>query len=705
MKTMRPHTSVLQAKLLRFIIVLWCIGALPQTDAAASAISEQTIPTVASLPAQPGPVQVASLYPPTTAVVFPERASHHDASTPVIPVAQRIQIAAIGAILLIIGTFFMPHMLPQFAGYHEKFARFLEHTANTYKRIFTIPQVRMTAQSGGSVRMTAAVQPPLGRKGPPDMKVPYPATRGGQRVAATNRIAPRKMTPQSVIETFFQQSGFAVTEAAATEWRITSQLTRYKCYGEIPVYLMPNAGLNAHHIQNIYAKMLTQPRATNSPGNPRLGFVIVNKPVEQMAYEQIYTYRVNHHVIIIPLSQPFVAKSVRYAACAQQLEEKISAFTGQTNLYAMTTPVADPLAFFGRPAIVSQIQSALNKQACIGLFGLPKIGKTWLLWLLKEQLSQQLTIYIDLHQFPKSASYLYRKIIDEGVREISFKAPMVTLPKLKLSWTGSGQNDAPEFCHDLLTLWNVAKIGQPGVQKMVLLLDGAEQLLQPSTESSAKEKTPGFQEFFATLKSLAQQYGFLTTLLSCVSPQGVRKHCATTLPCDQRFFLPSLVEEHCNQMISGLGVQMGLMYSEEALSRVYYETGGHPYVTRQLCSLIAKNLRRSKMIPLDEQAVPQSVVSVREVEQAVAEYLEYKSEYLHTLWQQFSPIEQEMLRKLANDASRARDELIPPTLVTSAKEKYQRALKVLQENDLLEYCEEKYTLKMGLLAQLSSTIK
>ena len=148
---------------------------------------------------------------------------------------------------------------------------------------------------------------------------------------------------------------------------------------------------------------------------------------------------------------------------------------------------------------------------------------------------------------------------------------------------------------------------------------------------------------------------------------------------------------------------MGLTYTEEALSRLYYETGGHPYVTRQVCSLIAKNLKHPHVGRQSLIATDQTIVQVRDVEQAIAEYLEYKSEHLERIWQQLSQTEQEVLLTVITKDSCTLEDLMTHERDQQRKNARQQALSRLIEHDLLEKCENKFSITMGLLDRLILT--
>jgi hypothetical protein len=251
-----------------------------------------------------------------------------------------------------------------------------------------------------------------------------------------------------------------------------------------------------------------------------------------------------------------------------------------------------------------------------------------------------------------------------------------------------------------VTLWKQVQQKQSQA-RIILLLDGAEHLLPKNGGTGKTEQT--IQEFMTTLHTVAQEHHCLTSMMAFTSPQAMRQTLPIEWHCGRKFALASLTEEQCNQMITSLGAQIGLRYSEETLSRLYYATGGHPYVTRQVCSLIAKNLRRSKMIPLTRDMEDYTAVQVRDVEQAIAEYLEYKSDYLEGLWMQLLPAEQELLRIIASQNSCSRDELMEHSGQKPSGRRYYQAIQSLLANDVMEKCEDKYAIKMGLFEQVIST--
>jgi len=248
--------------------------------------------------------------------------------------------------------------------------------------------------------------------------------------------------------------------------------------------------------------------------------------------------------------------------------------------------------------------------------------------------------------------------------------------------------------------------------KVILLLDEAEHLVPSPTEN--KDGFLGFHEFMGTIRGISQQHGFLVSMIVSSRPEISRIDTwkGQNNPGFQYYkevFLSSFSEDGCNQMICDIGAQMGLIYTEESLSRIYYETGGHPYVTRQLCSLIAHNLKEHEGSDFWQSANSTAftdnitTVQVKDVENTVLEYIEYKSDYLESVWQRLSQIEQEILLTIITHDSCALENLIMNEHSYHVKRQRRKAISTLIENEIIEKCENKYSIRMGLFERFLLT--
>ncbi len=497
-------------------------------------------------------------------------------------------------------------------------------------------------------------------------------------------------------KTFFRQSHFEYTAQSGASGILRTTATQYKRYGEIPVFLINKSLLNETLLQEI-SKTLTV--AGRKP-QKKIVFIVVDEPLHTLLYHQIYKARSEHQILIVPISSDIIAHSVRNSTSAQTVENIISSALTQQNVYESNSPTTNRLEFFGRDELLHSLLDSIGHLQHIGLFGLRNIGKTSLVWQLREQLSHNVVAYIDLQHIPRDCNYLYQSILKECFRDAAFKYPDLRLPEFDASDDLPEEKQGVTFIETLVKLWEALQVGRHDM-KIILLLDEAESFTPNSTEHDSG--FAGFHEFMGIIRGISEQYGFLVSVIVSSRPEISRLDTwnGQSNPGFQFYkevFLSSLSETGCNQMITSLGAQIGLTYTEEALSRIYYETGGHPYVTRQLCGLIAEKSNEpchTDSWQTTTDRIP-GIIQVQEIEDAISEYIEHRSDYIDSVWQRLSAIEQEILLTIITNHSCALKDLIATPQSYDAKRQRRKAISTLIENEIIEKCENKYSIRMGL---------
>lgn len=495
------------------------------------------------------------------------------------------------------------------------------------------------------------------------------------------------------VKTFFTQSQFHVTDVTPTITVVRSKTEQYEPHGDIPVATVTKATLNEATVQAVYQAVMTHGRVSN----PTLILVVVDELPHYSAYQRICRYAEEQRVTVLPISFRMIGKAIRNGNCPQTLEKMLAPALATRNVYETAGSVENPLEFFGREKMIATLLDSMSHLQHIGLFGPRKIGKTSLVWQLREQMAQHIVAYIDLQHLPRDCSYLYQIILDECVRDASFKYPEIKLPAFEKPKGAILPNYSTLFIQHLVRVWETLKAHRHDM-KIVLLLDEAEHFVPNLTED--EEGFSGFHEFMGVIRGVSQQYGFLVSIIVSSRPEisridTYRGQSNPGFHYYKEVFLSSLTETGCNQMIQNLGAQMGMSYNEEALSRMYYETGGHPYVTRQLCSLLTQQDGNNA----EECCAPNraKTVEVQDIEQAISDYLEQKSDYLESIWQRLSYIEQEILLILTtHHNSCALEDIIANDLSYDAKRQRRKAVSNLIEHEIIEKCENKYSIRMGL---------
>jgi len=498
---------------------------------------------------------------------------------------------------------------------------------------------------------------------------------------------------KKVVKTFFMQSQFQLTEVTPTLAIIRSNVAQYEPYGDIPVAIVTKTTINEATAQAVYQAMATQGRAAD----PKLALVVVDELPHYSAYQRICQIAAERQVTVLPISLRLMEKAMRNGNCPQTFEKIIAPALTSRNMYETAGSVENPLEFFGREKMMATLLDSMSHLQHIGLFGPRKIGKTSLVWQLREQMAQHIVAYIDLQHVPRDCSYLYQIILDECVRDASFKYPEIKLPTFERTKGAILPNYSTQFIQHLVRVWETLKAHRHDI-KIVLLLDEAEHFVPNLTED--EEGFSGFHEFMGVIRGVSQQYGFLVSIIVSSRPEisridTYRGQSNPGFHYYKEVFLSSLAETGCNQMIQNLGAQMGMSYNEEALSRIYYETGGHPYVTRQFCSLLAQQDSNNTEEGCATNCA--KTVEVQDIEQAISDYLEQKSDYLESIWQRLSYIEQEILLILTtHHNSCALEDIIASDLSYDAKRQRRKAVSNLIEHEIIEKCENKYSIRMGL---------
>ncbi|PIE32344.1 hypothetical protein CSA56_15855 [candidate division KSB3 bacterium] len=702
-------------------------------------------------------VQLATAYTTSPVDTPSEQQKQHGKSAVEKHSLKRLQILLIVALLLTLGGFFVSSLIPQMAGVNVKSSRSRKlasqkagariTSSRTRKPVFSTgkngSRVRTTNRpkkvvhqmagvgTGAVASRTSGVAPRMYETSIGSLTDLTSAYAAPSKVTATKKAPKLQVASDNILQdipdkilldahdperknatlsslpdasptllrmakSFFHQSDFEYTSRSGAHGVLRATIAQYKRYGDIPVFFLKKTGFNETLLQEISNSLSN--RGHKSHG--KIAFMIVDEPLHASHYRQLYAVKSEHHITIIPISCDIIARSVKNSTCAQTMENLLSSMLTPKNLYESNRPINNPLEFFGRDELLHSLLDSAGHLQHIGLFGLRGIGKTSLVWQLREHLSRDVVAYIDLQHIPHDCSYLYQSILQECLKDASFKYPDVKLPKCDCADGMPEEKQGVIFLQTLVKLWEALKVGRHDM-KIVLLLDEAESFVPGTTEHETG--FAGFHEFMGIIRGISEQYGFLVSVVVSSRPEISRLDTwnGQSNPGFQFYkevFLSSLPETGCNQMISSLGAQMGLTFTEEALSRIYYETGGHPYVTRQLCGLItekSKERHDNDSWQTASERVP-GTIQVQEVEDAISEYIEHKSDYLDSVWQRLSSIEQEILLTILTNHSCALKDLITPTQNYDAKRQHRKAISTLIENEIIEKCENKYSLRMGL---------
>jgi hypothetical protein len=305
--------------------------------------------------------------------------------------------------------------------------------------------------------------------------------------------------------------------------------------------------------------------------------------------------------------------------------------------------------FFGRQIMLQSLIDDIRSRRVAGVFGLRKSGKTSILKRLGQLLTEEthpeyVFVLRDLESLPS----LPREVVNPLLLELHADI-LDQLRKRKLRTKELAEladpGDLLAFKRALQTL--LRKVG-PNEFHLVVALDEIEYLCPPDRMHLDTAQTQEIPQFFGVLRSLVQETDNFTFLIAGLASASIE---AGTLfgrhnplfSWAKPYYVPPFLPEEATQLLRELGVRMGVRWQINAEDKVYDQTGGHPYLLRDLASAVTRRL------PLNarERQVTRGTVSQRlpEWRRAVAGNL---SEILAHV-QRYYPAERLMLDYLLED--------------------------------------------------------
>jgi cold shock CspA family protein/AAA+ ATPase superfamily predicted ATPase len=413
--------------------------------------------------------------------------------------------------------------------------------------------------------------------------------------------------------------------------------------------------------------------------------------------DALYRIAEDSREVIIPLDRNTISQTRSQNAVAT-LRQILDQWLSRRDLFHYRFPVSGR-QFYGREAELQNLMRNIDDGQHTGIYGLRKVGKTSLMYQLQEKRPNDLVVYIDLQKIAgvgNDCAYLYWVIARALQAALDNKKQLGTLTgdlKLKLgSITDYESIDNPEVINALRfdsdvnqILESLDNIEGISPSKIVITIDELEWMLPAPGYSSGFR---GYASFFAHLRGISQTtQGKVVTVVTAANPavseQG--KWEGRDNPVFQFYkdmFLPPLVEQETYEMIIKLGRGMGVSFDKEAVEYIYRETGGHPYITRQLCSHIV-HTNSSRPLRVSKQMVIESVDS----------FLRQKGDIFEEILERLNhfPQERDIFYFIAEGLSEEKE------LSTLTIQPIDVVLRHLIGYQIVEYKENHYNIKINLL--------
>lgn len=276
---------------------------------------------------------------------------------------------------------------------------------------------------------------------------------------------------------------------------------------------------------------------------------------------------------------------------APEIRQKMTDVLTSVDHFDVTAPIKEPSGFFGRRTEFEQIIAALERGQSVGIFGLRKTGKTSLMnYVIGRRIDAGRSVAkLDISGL--SGADEFRRRVVECAFKILPRGSKVRLRCITQSGEAKGNVE------DLRMNWlgDIEKIAD-SVGRIELFVDEIDQAYPPRSYLGAEESAQ-------LLIAITQLRGMIQ---SADSGSGVVLVCAGTDPAlferpllssgadnllyklVKLMFLSPMSRDEMAQMVRDLARRMGIRIRDyRVIDFLNSEYGGHPLLTRKVCSLAA----------------------------------------------------------------------------------------------------------------------
>lgn len=303
------------------------------------------------------------------------------------------------------------------------------------------------------------------------------------------------------------------------------------------------------------------------------------------------------------------------------------------DLFDYTLPLDSDLFFFGRQAIVAEHIDAIKRSENRGLFGLRKTGKTSVLFKLMRQCSEG---GIPVKYYDCKISSVYQLSGAEFIEKICNDIEFLIGVKIK-GWRGK-----KDPADRLFTL--VERI--PVETKICLLFDEIEYI--SASSKLAPHWARDFIPFWQSIWSVQSQFRRFSFVIA-----GVNASISETDKIDgvqnpmfgivKPKYLTGFEKGELRSLTGVFGKRMGISFKEEAVDMLHDRYGGHPLLTRMICSQIHTGLRTKGA----QRPTEIGVAELRKDLDAREEEIQFYCGHITSELEEFYPLEYEMLELLS----------------------------------------------------------
>lgn len=305
---------------------------------------------------------------------------------------------------------------------------------------------------------------------------------------------------------------------------------------------------------------------------------------------------------------PFCLDELQRGIDENDFHNRMREFLYQRDLFGIASPLKNDTLFFGtdRTNIISELHGKYRQGEQGGLFGLRRIGKTSILNLLRTKIEGDngAAIYFDCSQYHHQRwNELLRNIIIElnlkYFSEIQYDDHKCLNKDFKLrdvTQFYSESTAVKDFENDIKALYHAL-----GNTRILLIFDEIESISYTTSPSEHWKSKNDSLYFWQALRSIIQTHSeFFSFIIAGVNPKCVEisrinEYDNPIFGIFRPIYMSLFDYDDVKSMVSSIGGRLGLSFEEEVYAKLVSDYGGHPFLTRQVCSKINCDLLEKKM--------------------------------------------------------------------------------------------------------------
>ncbi len=302
------------------------------------------------------------------------------------------------------------------------------------------------------------------------------------------------------------------------------------------------------------------------------------------------------------------------------------------NLFGFLNPLKKDLYFFGRSELIQDIVNRHRSGEHSALFGLRKSGKTSIIYAIERFMATQGEHVVSIDcESPSVHMLRWNELLYTIVKMYKKKVGATSRLSKEENYTEKKATEA--FERDMLRIYK--KVEQP----TLFVFDEIERI-SPKTGSSPHWRDgDDFVYFWQALRFFFQKHSnVMTYMLVGTNPFSVETpkfgvHDNPLFSSIPFQYVPNFDFEKTRNMVRKLGKYMGIKFDEIVYAKLADDFGGHPFLIRQVCSIIHREAKGDRPVVVDktlyERAKQAFLLEAKHYIEMVIEVLEdwYNDEY------------------------------------------------------------------------------